>query len=64
MHWVVARLTFWFNRYFVGYGQYRYARNQRYARSEPRWRPASAPPLDPARRSGTYVVRHRTRGAA
>jgi hypothetical protein len=63
MHWVVARLTFWFNRYFVGYGEYRYARNQRYSRPEPRWRPASTP-LAQARRPGTYVVRHRTRGAA
>ena len=63
MHWVVARLTFWFNRYFVGYGEYRYSRNRHYVRSQPRPQPPVAR-FDAARRSQAYVDRHRTRGAA
>ena len=63
MRWVVARLTFWFNRYFVGYGECRYARNGHFARSQPRPRPPVAR-LDSVRRAETYVARDRRRGAA
>jgi hypothetical protein len=56
MHWVVARLTLWFNRYFIGYGQYRYARNERYTRSQSTL-PRVMARRDPARRPGTHVGR-------